>query len=208
MSVALSPGFVDRRLPSNANLRQSFNQRARVIQGHAPATKLLHWGTLAVILVAVCAIYLREATEDKGLRQVFMELHRQMGMLVLMGLGFRIAVRLKHGLADHAGKMHFLFRWAALGMQLALYAMLLALPLMGWAASSAHDIKLSLFGVISLPDLVRPDSDVAETLDDLHKWLAWAMGAMVLIHAGAALWHHFFRKDNVLVAMLPGEHLG
>jgi cytochrome b561 len=175
----------------------------RASQGHAPATVLLHWGTLAVIVLAVAAIYLREATEDKWIRQTLLELHRQMGMLVLLGLGVRLAVRYAQGLADHAGKMHFLFRWAALGMQVALYAMLFALPLMGWLATNAHDIKLNLFGILPLPDLVRADSDLADIFDDLHKWLAWAMGAMVVVHASAALWHHFVRKDKVLTAMLP-----
>jgi cytochrome b561 len=170
---------------------------------HAPATILLHWGTVLVIVTAVAAIYLREATEDKWLRQTLLDVHRQLGLLVLLGLTLRLAVRYAKGLADHAGQMHALLRWAALLTHVALYLMLLALPLLGWAASNAHDIKLNLFGLIPLPNLVKPDTDFADTLDDYHKWAAWGLGCLVLTHALAALWHHYVRNDTVLTAMLP-----
>jgi cytochrome b561 len=172
-------------------------------QKHAPATILLHWGTVIAIVIAVTAIYLRETTEDKWLRQSLLDLHRQLGLLVLCGLALRLAVRYAKGLADHAGQLPAILRCAALLTHLALYLMLLAIPLLGWAASSAHDVKLNLFGLIPLPALVRPDADFADTLDDYHKWAAWALGGLVLMHASAALWHHYFRKDGVLFAMLP-----
>ncbi len=170
---------------------------------HATATILLHWGTVLAVVIAVAAIYARELTENKGLRQLLLETHRQLGLLILIGLALRLAVRYTKGFADHAGDMHALLRWAALLTHIALYAALLAIPLLGWAASNAHDIKLNLFGVMPLPSLVKADSDFADTLDDYHKWAAWAAGVLVLMHAGAALWHHYVRKDAVLSAMLP-----
>jgi cytochrome b561 len=170
---------------------------------HEPATILLHWLTVLAVVIAVAAIYARELTEDKGLRILLLDVHRQLGLLILIGLALRLAVRYAKGLADHAGEMHALLRWAALLTHIALYAALLAIPLLGWAASNAHDIKLNLFGVIPLPSLVKADADFADTLDDYHKWAAWAAGVLVLMHAGAALWHHYVRKDAVLTAMLP-----
>ncbi len=172
---------------------------------HSSATRWLHWGTVVAIVIAVAAIYLRETTEDKWWRQVLIDVHRQLGLLVLLGVGFRLAVRYTKGLADHAGQMHFLARWAALLTHVALYALLVALPLLGWAASNAHSIHLNFFGILQIPDLVHPDSDLSDTLDDYHKWGSWTLGALVLMHAFAALWHHYVRKDAVLSAMLPGR---
>jgi cytochrome b561 len=172
---------------------------------HAPATILLHWATVLAVVIAVAAIYARELTEDKGLRILLLDLHRQLGLLIIIGLVLRLVVRYVKGFADHAGEMHALLRWAALLTHVALYAALLAIPLLGWAASNAHDIKLNLFGLIPLPNLVKADSDFADTLDDYHKWAAWAAGVLVLMHAAAALWHHYVRKDAVLTAMLPGR---
>jgi cytochrome b561 len=138
-------------------------------------------------------------------RQALLELHRQLGMLVMIGLVMRLAVRYAVGLADHAGDMHVLLRWAAWLTHLALYVMLLGVPLLGWLASNAHGVKLDLFGVIHLPVLVQPDSDLSDTMDDYHKWASWSMGALILMHAVAALWHHYFKKDAVLTAMLPSR---
>jgi cytochrome b561 len=81
--------------------------------------------------------------------------------------------------------------------------LLIAVPISGWAASNAHAINLKLFAVMPLPNLVSPNTDLADTLDDYHKWASWAFGVLVLEHTLAALWHHYIRKNSVLVAMLP-----
>jgi cytochrome b561 len=167
------------------------------------ATIVLHWGTVAAIVIAVAAIYLREATEDKALRQVLLEVHRQLGMLILAAVALRLTVRYWCGLADHSAGMPALLLWAAACAHMALYAMLTALPILGWAASNAHGVDVTFLGLVQMPFLVAANSDLADRLDDLHKWGAWALGALVAAHASAALWHHFVRRDAVLASMLP-----
>ena len=81
----------------------------------------------------------------------------------------------------------------------------MALPVVGWVLTSAHGISLNLFGVVHLPQLVAADSELADTLSDYHVWLSWVLLALVVMHVGAALWHHFVRRDAVLKAMLPGR---
>jgi cytochrome b561 len=172
---------------------------------HATATIVLHWSTVMAIVMAVAAIYLRDATEDKVIRQVLLEAHRQLGMLVLICVPLRIAVRYWLGFSDQSGGTAALLRWAAAMTHLALYASLIALPLVGWAATSAKGITLRLFGLVRLPGLVAADPDVADALVDYHTWGAWALLALVAAHAVAALWHHFVRRDGVLKAMLPNS---
>jgi cytochrome b561 len=58
-------------------------------------------------------------------------------------------------------------------------------------------------GVIPLPALVEADSDLADNLTDAHVMLAWSMLALIVMHIAAALWHHYVRRDGVLIAMLP-----
>jgi superoxide oxidase len=185
-------------------LTPNFMRQANTVRDkHSSATIALHWGTVIAIVMAVAAIYLRELTEDKWIRQTLLDLHRQLGLLVILGVVFRLAVRFAVGLADHAADMHVLLRWAAWLTHIVLYGMLIAVPVLGWAASNAHDVKLNLLGSIPLPNLVHADSDLSDTLDDYHKWSTWALGGLVLMHVAAALWHHYFRKDSVLTAMLP-----
>ena len=86
-----------------------------------------------------------------------------------------------------------------------LFGLLIALPLLGWALSSAHGITVALLGAVPLPKLVTPDSELADTLSDYHVWLAWGLLVLVGMHVAAAAWHHFVRRDAVLRAMLPGR---
>ncbi|OYU92983.1 MAG: hypothetical protein CFE45_21600, partial [Burkholderiales bacterium PBB5] len=85
----------------------------------------------------------------------------------------------------------------------ALYGLLVAMPLLGWALCSAHATHLRLLGLLPLPDLVKPDPDLADRLSDWHAWGAWAMLALVVGHVAAALWHHWVKRDDVLASMLP-----
>lgn len=183
----------------------SFPVRSEAIAGHPAVTKVLHWGTVIAIVIAVAAMFVRDAVEDKLLRQLLLEVHRQLGMLVLIVAGLRVAARLRAGLADHAPGMAAALRRTAAAAHVLLYGMLIALPLVGWAVCSAHGITVTLLGTVPLPKLLSPDSELADTLSDYHVWLAWGLLGLVGMHVAAALWHHFVRRDAVLGAMLPGR---
>jgi len=164
----------------------------------------MHWGTLLAVVIAVAATFIRDAIEDDTYRQALLQVHRQLGLLVLVVAVWRVAVRIRRNLADYAPDMAFVLRWAAKATHVFLYGLLIALPLVGWALTSAHGIWLSFLGMFRLPMLVAADSEFADTLNDYHIWLAWGLLAIVTAHAAAALWHHFVRRDTVLTAMLPG----
>jgi len=168
---------------------------------------VLHWATAVILVVSVSAILYRETTEQKTLRQVLMELHRQLGLLVLLLLVARVAVRSVKGLVNHAPGPSAARRRAAAVAHWSMYGVIAGLVLLGWALCNAHAIHLRLFGVIPLPDLVAADSDLADTLSDYHIWAAWVLLSLVVPHVLAALWHHYIRHDGVLTAMLPGGSL-
>jgi cytochrome b561 len=62
-------------------------------------------------------------------------------------------------------------------------------------------------GLFTLPDLVQRDDALFSGLRRMHDWLGLAMGALILLHAAAALWHHFMLRDETLRKMLrlPGR---
>lgn len=170
---------------------------------HSWWTIALHWSSVLAIVVATAAILVRQAVDNDALRVPLMNLHRQAGLFVLGAFVLRLLVRFSVGMDDYAGHLPVLVRWAARGAHLMLYVMLCALPVVGWAASNAHAVGVKLFGLIALPALVHDDPDLADTLTDIHSWLAWGLLALVVAHVGAACWHHFVRRDGVLAAMLP-----
>ncbi len=175
------------------------------IERHPLVTRVLHWATAVILVVSVSAILYRETTEHTTVRQVLMELHRQLGLLVLVILVARVAVRAVKGLVNHAPGLSAGVRRAATLAHWSMYGVLAGLILLGWAQCNAHAIHLRLFGVIRLPDLVAADSELADTLSDYHIWAAWVLLALVVPHVLAALWHHYIRRDGVLTAMLPGN---
>jgi len=170
---------------------------------HPALTIALHWGSAFAVVVAVSALFLRDVIEDDDYRLMLLHIHRQLGLLVLAVALWRIGRRCIARLADHAGDMAALLRWGARAAHIALYGLLIALPLVGWALTSAHGVSLNLLGVVQLPMLTAVDSEFADTLSDYHILLAWGLLALVGAHAAAALWHHYWRKDPVLSAMLP-----
>ena len=84
-----------------------------------------------------------------------------------------------------------------------LYALFFAVPLAGWAYSSAAGFPVVYFGVLPLPDWVSPNPALADTLKLLHRNLNYTLAALVVLHIAAALKHQFLDRDGLLRRMLP-----
>ena len=87
----------------------------------------------------------------------------------------------------------------------ALYALFFAVPLIGWAYSSAAGFPIVLFGVLPLPDFVAVDKEFAKQIKELHEISAFALMGLALLHIGAALKHHYIDKDGLVSRKLPGS---
>src|SRR5215471_11646841 len=162
-----------------------------------------HWSTVAALLIATATILLLLVVEEKTTRVVLLDIHRQAGLYVLLVLALRLVTRLTTGMRDFAVGSGLTLRVAAKIAHIGLYLTLLTLTLLGWLLNNAHAVSVKLFGLIPLPDLIADDPDVADTLADYHLWSAWVLLGMVIAHIAAACWHHWWRHDNVLAAMLP-----
>lgn len=85
----------------------------------------------------------------------------------------------------------------------ALYVLLIAVPLTGWLMSSAAGFPVVYFGLLALPDLAAKDKALFETLKLVHFALNKTLLLVALLHAAAALKHHFVDRDDVLRRMWP-----
>jgi cytochrome b561 len=90
-------------------------------------------------------------------------------------------------------------RLAAL-VHAALYALMIALPLLGWLTVSARGDPVALLGA-ALPALVGPDKAQARWFKNLHETLGTIGYVLIGLHAVAALFHHYVRRDNTLRLM-------
>jgi cytochrome b561 len=82
-----------------------------------------------------------------------------------------------------------------------LYLLFFAVPLLGWAYSSAAGFPVVLFGVLPLPDFVSVSEELAGLIKPLHKLSAFTMMALVLLHVAGALKHQFVDRDGLLSRM-------
>ena len=87
-------------------------------------------------------------------------------------------------------------------MHWSLYGLLIAVPVAGYVGISLFP-ALDLFGLFKLPGIVAPDKDAAATAFAVHALLALALVLLIGMHVGAALFHYFIRRDNVLARMAP-----
>jgi cytochrome b561 len=169
----------------------------------------LHWlmalGVLALVVIGLIMTHGGLTSMEKF---KLYQLHKSIGVTIMLLLALRVAWRLTHR-PPPLPDMPPLERVAAEGAHLALYLLLLALPLTGWALVSASPFNLPtvLYGVIPWPHIRYfadlPDKASAEkALKFIHSRLAWAMIGLIALHAGAALRHHFVLRDHVLTRML------
>jgi cytochrome b561 len=194
--------LIKRRVAGLRFSRAEVEQQLANVAGQSLATVIAHWGTVLAIVISVSAIYLRDVLDDKAARQMLLDIHRQLGLLILIVVPLRLAVRYWLGFTDHAAHMSAVVRFGAKACHFALYAGLVIMPILGWGATSAHRVTLSFFGVVPLPALVEPDPDLADSLVDYHVWIFYTLVGIIIVHVIAALWHHFVLRDRVLVAML------
>lgn len=162
-----------------------------------------HWVTAVLVTASFAIAWLRKPIEDLEARVFWLDVHRSIGLIILALTAARLLARLKVGPLSSRAELSPLFWAASRVTHFLLYALLIALPLVGWAQSSARARRFNLFGQ-PLPSLVDHDRDLAEVLGWWHKQLGWVLLGLILLHSLAALYHHFVRRDDVLRAMLPG----
>jgi cytochrome b561 len=173
-------------------------------QARPRAMAALHWLTVLFLVLAAGVVLVRSVVDGRHLRDGLLELHRHLGLCVLLLFALRIALRLRLGRLPAPGRSAWPMRAAAVLTHAALYASIGVLPLLGWMLSDAQGKPVRFLG-LALPHLAQPDFDLADQLLVWHQDAAWALLALTLLHLAATLWHHFVLHDAVLRAMWPGR---
>ncbi|WP_095200727.1 cytochrome b [Mesorhizobium carmichaelinearum] len=169
------------------------------------ATILLHWliGVLFIGQFALGFIMVRIQSQRTAFELI--QLHKSLGFLLLGLIILRIAWRLGNAAPPLPPSVGTLERRTAPLAHLALYAFQVALPLSGWALVSVSTLEIPSmpFNLFVMPNLPLAESDAAESFwAAAHWYLAYAGIALVALHVGAALRHHFLLRDSVLRRMI------
>ncbi len=171
-----------------------------------PVSQLLHW-TIVVLVLAMAVIGLSLDSVPKSPRYFWVfNLHKSLGLTVLVLAIIRLAWRAYAGAPKPLTGIPTLQLLVARVTHWLLYALIIAMPLSGWLFDSAGGLRpLRWFGLFEVPKLVAPNTGLREIARDAHGWFFWALAALVLMHAGAALYHHYFVGDDTLRRMLPSR---
>ena len=163
-----------------------------------------HWLLAAAIVGSFCVGLYMTSLPFSPARLKLYNWHKWAGVTILALSAARLLWRLTHRPPADLPMP----RWqaaAAHGAHLALYALFFAVPLLGWAYSSAAGFPIVLFGVLPLPDFVAPNRELSVLIKPFHAWAAYALAAVVVLHVAGALKHHFIDRDGLLRRMLPGR---
>jgi len=129
--------------------------------------------------------------------------HKWIGVTVFLLAVARLAWRLTHPAPALPATMPLWQQRAAALNIVALYMLILVIPLTGWLYSSATGVPTVYLGLVQLPDLLVRNKVLAEQLRLAHVTLNFSMLALVIIHSAAALKRHLVDRDDVLWRMLP-----
>lgn len=162
----------------------------------------LHWLTVVLVIgLALVGLVMTELP-NSPLKISIYAWHKSFGLTVLGLTLLRLAWRFTGG-APAPAPMPVWQRWAAAGTHGLLYVLLLAIPLTGWLYNSAAGFPLKWFGLFSLPRLSAYDPALKQFAGEAHETLFYLLALLVLLHAAAALKHHYLDRDDTLRRMFP-----
>lgn len=172
-------------------------------QRYTPAAIAFHW-ILAVLIIGNLAFGLTIVDLPLSPQKLrYFSWHKWTGVTIFLIASARLLWRLSHPAPALPATMKPWERRLAHAVHVLLYALFFAAPLTGWLFSSAAGFQTVYLGVLPIPDLLAKNKEVAEVLKVAHHWINYTLGAVIVVHAAAALKHHFVDRDDVLARMLP-----
>ena len=177
---------------------------APAIPRYDTMSRWLHWATAALILIALpIGLYCSFLVPGTPVRRALLEVHKSLGMTALVIIALRVLYRLVVAAPPYARPLGRMVHLAARSAHIALYAIILFMPLTGYLFSAAGGFSLPWFGLFQWPRLLPHDERLAALGQALHGYGALALYALLAAHLGAVAWHRFIVKDEVLARMLP-----
>lgn len=164
--------------------------------------RLLHW-LMAICIISMLFIGVGMVSTVMPKYVPLVATHKTLGMAILVLALLRLGVRFYSGAPPLPASLPEPMKLAARLSHYLLYALMIAMPLLGWAMLSTAAYPIVLLGNLRLPAIL-PQSDRLHTVFwDAHFYLAFAFFALILAHIAAALFHLLVRRDGVFQAMAP-----
>jgi cytochrome b561 len=166
--------------------------------------KIFHWLIFLLLAAQYAVGSIMPHIGRKTLNEGWVNWHLSIGAAILFVILLRLIWRLLFPVTLSAAMP----RWEsalAYATHLILYALVLVMTLLGWAAANARGWDVKLFGVVTLPALAPNGSSWGHEAGDIHNVLVYVLLGFIILHVAGALYHHYILRDRMLQRMLPGD---
>lgn len=168
---------------------------------YSTASIALHWATVLLFIAVYVLINLADGfPRGSPERQAARDWHGMFGLLIFALVWLRIALRVLGTTPPIQPPPSALMEKLAKLGHLALYVLMVALPMVGWLMLSAKGKPIPFFG-LELPALLAPNKELGHTIEEIHEFGGNLGYFLIGGHAVAALFHHYVVKDNTLLRM-------
>lgn len=165
----------------------------------------LHW-LMAWLIIAVYFLGLSISEIPIGPDRIqVVGWHKWLGVTIAFLWVARVVWRASHQPPAPMANTPAWQNTAAHLVHIALYLLMIAVPVVGWLMSSAKGYTTNFFGLFDLPNLLVKDKALSQTLKEVHGILANGMIALIVLHIAAALKHQLIDKDNLMARMRPAR---
>lgn len=168
-----------------------------------PVAQAFHWVIAALIATQFVLAKTAMALPLGMHKLILFARHKSFGMTILMLALLRLVWRWKHPPPPLPLGMTPIERTFARATHTGFYVLLFIMPLTGWMMSSAKNYSVSWFSLFTWPNLIGPNEAAFKLLRETHDLMSDLLFAIVVLHVLAALKHHLWNKDDVLLRMLP-----
>ena len=174
------------------------------LAAYSLTARVMHWMTAALVLVTIPLGIVIANDLAGSLQDQLYDLHRSIGTVIIPLVILRFGYRMTHPPLPLPADVPPLQQTAAHATHWALYVLLMVQPFVGWVATSAYRAPIMVFGLFELPPIWPPDRAFSERLFIVHALIGVVIAGLATVHIGAALYHHFVRRDRVLMRMITG----
>ncbi len=176
---------------------------ALAVERYGTVAVTFHW-VMAVLIVIVGVLGLLHDSWPKGTQKFWINIHALLGLLVWLLLLARFGWRSTHAPPEPPAKVGALERRSSRAVHALIYLLLFVIPIVGIVTFIWHG-RVFDFGLFRVDFGVRSNRAIFHPTEDIHGYLAYALFGLASLHMLAALWHHFIRKDDVLLRMWPAR---
>lgn len=174
-----------------------------VVLRYGAVAQSAHWLTFLLLIGSFTLGYWMTELAMSPTRLKLYAYHKWIGVTIFALVALRLSWRLLAKAPPLPDSVPAWERRLAGLTHAALYLLLFAVPLSGWLMSSAKGFQTVYFQVLPIPDLIGKNKELADFFESAHELMTKLFLGLIALHVAAALKHHFFHRDGVLLRMLP-----